>query len=134
MCRRSSHSSTFRLRASTTPALPADVLTYCGKQVIGMNLWNTPIARVRALLVATIALGVLLFVVTTTQATSAKQPPHRGSAAGQTPARAVPATPAGPRGPITLTCRSGGAGVVGAAGPAGPQGRVGVNCAAGRTG
>jgi len=91
-----------------------------------MHLWNTPLARVRGLLVATIALGVALLVVTTTQATSAKQQAHLGSAAGQ----AVPARPAGPRGPIMLTCSPNGVGVVGAAGPAGPQGPVGVSCAA----
>jgi hypothetical protein len=95
-----------------------------------MHLWNTPIARLRGLLIATIALGVLLFVVATTQATSGKQQAHHGTAAGQTAASAVPAAPAGPRGPITLTCGPGGAGVVGAAGPAGPQGPIGVNCAA----
>ena len=39
--------------------------------MIEMHLWNTPMARMRAVLVATIALGALLFVVTTTQATSA---------------------------------------------------------------
>jgi hypothetical protein len=98
-----------------------------------MHLWNTPIARVRALLVATIALGVLLFVVATTEATSAKQPPH-GSATGQSAVRTVPAAPAGTRGPITLSCSPGGGGVVGAAGPAGPQGPIGLSCAASPTG
>jgi hypothetical protein len=91
-----------------------------------MQLWNTPLAFVRSLLVATIALGVVLLVATTTQATSAKQQAHAGSAAGQT----VPARPAGPRGPITLTCNPNGVAVVGTIGPAGPQGPVGVNCAA----
>ncbi len=94
-----------------------------------MHLWNTPIARLRGLLVATIALGVLLFVVTTTQATSAKQPP-RSSVAGRSASRSVAATPAGTRGPITLTCAPGGLGVVNSAGPAGPQGPVGVSCPA----
>jgi hypothetical protein len=102
--------------------------------MIDMHLWNTPITRLRALLVATIALGVLLFVVTTTQATSAKQPSHRGAAAGQTAAGVVPAAPAGPRGPITLTCSPGGVAVVGAAGPAGPQGPVGTTCGQSPTG
>lgn len=94
-----------------------------------MHLWNTPIARLRGLLVATMVLGVLLFVVTTTQATSAKQQP-RGGAARQSGPRSVPATPAGPQGPITLTCAAGDAGVVNSASPAGPQGPVGVSCAA----
>ncbi len=94
-----------------------------------MHLWNTPIARLRGLLVATIALCMLLFVVATTQATSAKQPPG-GGVAGQSASRSVPATPAGPQGPITLTCASGGTGVVKSAGPAGPQGPVGVTCPA----
>jgi hypothetical protein len=110
--------------------LPADVLTYCGKPMTDMHLWNTPIARLRGLLVATIGLGVLLFVVATTQATSGKQQTHHGTAAGQTAASAVPAAPAGPRGPITLTCSPGGAGVVDADAPAGPQGPIGVKCAA----
>jgi hypothetical protein len=109
--------------------LPADVLIDCGKQMIDMHLWNTPIARVRAVLVATIALGVLLFVVTTTQATSAMQQPRGGSAAAKVAGRAVPVTPAGLRGPIALTCSPGGVRVVGATGPAGPQGPVGVDCA-----
>ena len=94
-----------------------------------MHLWNTPIARLRGLLVAAIVLGALLFVVTTTQATSAKQP-HGGGVAGQSASRSVPATPAGPEGPITLTCAPSGTGVVNAAGPAGPQGPVGVTCPA----
>jgi hypothetical protein len=99
-----------------------------------MHLWNTPIARVRALLVATIALGVALFVVATTHATSANQPRHGGGASEQSATRVIPATPAGPQGPITLTCGPGGAAVVGAATPAGPQGPVGVNCAASPSG
>lgn len=112
------------------PGVAGRCLTDCGKRMIDMHLWNTPIARVRAVLVATIALGVLLFVVTTTQATSAKQQPRGGSAAAKAAGRAVPAAPAGPRGPIAPTCSPGGAGVVGATGPAGPQGPVGVDCAA----
>ena len=118
------HSSRFGVSASTTPALPADV-TSCGKPMTDMHLWNTPLARVRAILVATIALGVLLFAVTTTHATATKQQTHNGpAAAGQS------AGPAGPRGPVTLSCRANGDGVTVAAGPAGPQGPVGVNCAA----
>lgn len=97
-----------------------------------MHLWNTPIARLRGLLVATIMLGLLLFVVATTQATSAKQEP-RGGAAGPGAPRHMPAAPAGPKGPITLTCAPGGTGVVNPAGPAGPQGPVGVSCSSGPT-
>lgn len=97
-----------------------------------MQTWNTPTGRWRAVLVATIMLGVLLFVVAATKATGAKQPQprHLAGTAPLTPRRAAPAAPAGPRGPITLTCHPGDAGVIGAASPAGPQGPVGVNCAA----
>jgi hypothetical protein len=96
-----------------------------------MQIWNTPIGRWRGLLVVTIMLGILLFAVTATQATGVKQRRHHVGPAQQT----TPSTaPAGPRGPITVTCRPGGAGVIGASGPAGPQGPVGVNCAARSTG
>jgi len=98
-----------------------------------MHLWNSPIARVRALLAGVIVLGVALFVLTTTQATNAKQPPQHVGATGQSPSHVAPRAPAGPRGPITLTCGSGG-GVIGATGPAGPQGPVGVSCAASANG
>jgi hypothetical protein len=113
-----------------TAALAADALTSCGKPKTDLNLWSTPITRLRGLLAATIVLGMLLFAVTTTQATSAKQPSHPGSSAGQTAAHNLPSAPAGPQGPITLTCSPAGAGVVGAPAPAGPEGPVGVSCAA----
>jgi hypothetical protein len=90
-----------------------------------MQTWNTPIGRWRALLAATVMLGVLLFAVTATHATSGKQPSERAPAVSS-----VAAAPAGPRGPITLACRPGGAAVIRPAGPAGPQGPVGVDCAA----
>jgi len=99
-----------------------------------MPLWNTPLARMRSLLAAAMALGVLLLVVTTTHATSPKPQAHRGTAAGQSAASAVPAPPAGLQGPITLACSPNGPGVASAARPAGPQGPVGVNCTAGPTG
>jgi hypothetical protein len=90
-----------------------------------MQTWNTPIRRWRALLAATVVLGVLSFAVTATHATSGKQAPEHAPAASS-----VPAAPAGPRGPITLACRSGGGTVIRTVGPAGPQGPVGVNCPA----
>ena len=84
------------------------------------------------MLAATIVLGVLLFVVTATKATGRKQPRPQpvGGTARLTVRPAGRAVPAGPRGPITLTCRPGGAGVIGTASPAGPEGPVGVNCTA----
>jgi len=95
-----------------------------------MPLWNTPLSRMRSLLAAGMALGVLLFVVTATHATTAKPLAHHGTAAGQIAAGAASVAPAGLRGPIMLACSPNGVGVVSAPEPAGPEGPVGVSCAA----